>query len=79
MDNSDTEYSTNRRPISMSEESPPPAESQEVTGIQYECLSCGTKVSAEQLEVTPEIKCPMCGYRVLTKVRPPIVRHVKAR
>ncbi|MFH0848052.1 MAG: DNA-directed RNA polymerase subunit P [archaeon] len=64
----------------MSEEKPPPNESEgTVAGIQYECVSCGTSVSAEQMEVTPEIKCPMCGYRILRKVRPPIVRHVKAR
>lgn len=50
-----------------------------VSGIKYECINCGTQVSTEQLEVTPEIKCPMCGYRILKKIRPPIVRHVKAR
>ena len=56
------------------------AEAEEkVSGITYECISCGAKVTAEQLSVTPEIKCPYCGYRVLKKVRPPIVRHVKAR
>ncbi len=64
----------------MDEQSGPPSKPQEaVTGIQYECVSCGTSVSAEQLEVTPEIKCPICGYRILRKVRPPVVRHVKAR
>jgi len=31
------------------------------------------------LAMTPEIKCPFCGYRILRKVRPPIVKHVKAR
>jgi len=34
---------------------------------------------ADQLAMTPEIKCPFCGYRILRKVRPPIVKHVKAR
>jgi len=52
---------------------------EKVSGIIYECLSCSAKVTVEQLSVTPEIKCPICGYRVLKKVRPPIVRHVKAK
>ena len=61
------------------EESAKKEEAGETGGIQYECVSCGTKVTAEQLAVTPEIKCPICGYRILKKVRPPIVRHLKAR
>jgi len=64
----------------MSEEEPSKEEKPEKTGgIEYECVSCGARVTAEQLAVTPEIKCPICGYRILKKVRPPIVRHVKAR
>jgi len=50
-----------------------------IAGIMYECIGCGASVTAEQLAVTPEIKCPMCGYRVLKKVRPPIVKRVWAR
>ncbi|MCJ7506394.1 RNA polymerase Rbp10 [Candidatus Bathyarchaeota archaeon] len=61
------------------DETPSSENSKETAGIQYECVSCGTKVSAEQLAVTPEIKCPICGYRILKKARPPIVRHLKAR
>jgi len=47
------------------------------SGIIYECISCGERVTAEQLAITPEIKCPMCGYRVLKKIRPPVVKHIK--
>jgi DNA-directed RNA polymerase subunit P len=54
-------------------------ERSQVTGILYECLNCGSKVSLEELSMTPEIKCPYCGYRVLKKARPPIVKRVKAR
>jgi len=61
------------------EETPQAENSKEAAGIQYECISCGTRVTADQLAVTPEIKCPICGYRILKKVRPPIVRHLKAR
>ncbi|MEM2123293.1 MAG: DNA-directed RNA polymerase subunit P [Candidatus Bathyarchaeia archaeon] len=48
-------------------------------GISYVCVNCGAKVTSEELELTPEIKCPFCGYRVLKKTRPPIVKRVKAR
>jgi DNA-directed RNA polymerase subunit P len=48
-------------------------------GLFYECINCGSRLSADQLAMTPEIKCPFCGYRILRKVRPPIVKHVKAR
>jgi len=48
-------------------------------GLFYECINCGSKLTADQLAMTPEIKCPYCGYRILRKVRPPIVKHVKAR
>jgi len=50
-----------------------------VSGIRYRCVVCGSEVSASQLELTPEIKCPVCGFRVLRKVRPPVVKRVKAR
>jgi DNA-directed RNA polymerase subunit P len=52
---------------------------QKPTGIMYECISCGQHLTADQLAMTPEIKCPFCGYRVLRKARPPIVKRVKAR
>ncbi len=47
--------------------------------IVYECIRCGAKVSMEDLELRGgEIKCTVCGYRVLRKIRPPIVKRVKA-
>ena len=52
---------------------------QSPTGILYQCISCGEKLTLDQLAMTPEIKCPFCGYRVLKKVRPPVVKRVKAR
>ena len=45
--------------------------------VMYSCLRCGTKVSNSELNRLPEIKC-ICGFRVFTKVRPPIVKTVKA-
>jgi len=50
-----------------------------ISGILYECINCSYRVTSEELATTPEIKCPSCGYRILKKVRPPIVKHVKAR
>ena len=45
--------------------------------VVYSCLRCNTKVSNSELNRLPEIKC-ICGFRVFTKVRPPIVKTVKA-
>ena len=45
--------------------------------VIYSCLRCSTKVSNSELNRLPEIKC-ICGFRVFTKVRPPIVKTVKA-
>ena len=45
--------------------------------VIYSCLRCNTKVTYSELSRLPEIKC-ICGFRVFTKVRPPIVRTVKA-
>ena len=45
--------------------------------VIYSCLRCGIKVSNSELTRLPEIKC-ICGFRVFTKVRRPIVKSVKA-
>ena len=45
--------------------------------VFYSCLRCGIKVSNSELSRLPEIKC-ICGFRVFTKVRPPITKTVKA-
>ena len=45
--------------------------------VVYSYLRCATKVSSTELSRLPEIKC-ICGFRVFTKVRPPIVKTVKA-
>ena len=45
--------------------------------VIYSCLRCGIKVSISELTRLPEIKC-ICGFRVFTKVRPPIVKTVKS-
>ena len=45
--------------------------------VIYSCLRCGTTVPNSELSRLPEIKC-ICGFRVFTKVRPPVVKTVKA-
>ena len=45
--------------------------------VIYSCLRCNTKVSNSELNRLPEIKC-ICGFRVFTKLRPPVVKTVKA-
>ncbi len=55
-----------------------PAEEKPVNfSVFYACMRCGTQVSQSELTRLPEIKC-ICGFRVFTKVRPPIVKTVKA-
>ncbi len=50
------------------------------SGIVYECLRCGAKVSTEELELRgEEVKCTVCGYRILKKIRPPVVKRVQAK
>lgn len=45
--------------------------------VHYSCLRCGTDVSSIELGRLPEIKC-ICGYKVFTKVRPPLAKTVQA-
>jgi len=75
----------------MTEESPEPKieeTSVEETNVEettesekfdviYCCLRCGTTVPNTELARLPEIKC-ICGFRVFTKMRAPIVKTVKA-
>jgi len=48
-----------------------------IGAVTYECMSCGTLVTAEELSYLPEIKC-ICGFRVFRKIRQPIVKQLKA-
>ena len=70
----------------MAEESPDPQVEEtpveettesEKFDVIYCCLRCGTTVPNTELSRLPEIKC-ICGFRVFTKMRAPIVKTVKA-
>ena len=48
-----------------------------VEGLVYECVKCGAKVASSELELRGGgVKCTICGYRVLKKIRPPVVKRV---
>lgn len=55
------------------------SEKREGRGPYYECVNCGTQVEYRELEKYITFKCPQCGYRIFRKVRPPIIKRVKAR
>lgn len=46
----------------------------------YICANkhCKAIVTPESLNQLPGIKCPACGYRILYKKRPPVIKRVKA-
>ncbi len=46
--------------------------------IRYKCALCGKEFDSRELEMLPGVRCPYCGFRVIFKVRPPIVKKVKA-
>ena len=67
---------TEETPIADTEIEPKPQQ-QATFSVVYSCLRCGTQVSQSELSRLPEIKC-ICGFRVFNKLRPPIVKTVKA-
>ena len=64
------EPQTEEAPIEESDDSPK-------FDVIYACLRCGTSVPNTELARLPEIKC-ICGFRVFTKMRAPIVKTIKA-
>jgi len=47
--------------------------------LAYECVRCGAKVSSDELELRGgRVKCTYCGYRILKKTRPPVVKRISA-
>jgi DNA-directed RNA polymerase subunit P len=73
-----TESTESVEPIESTESVEPiettPAEKFDVI---YSCLRCGTTVPNSELSRLPEIKC-ICGFRVFTKVRAPVVKSIKS-
>ena len=44
----------------------------------YKCLNCGKDVDII-LEKAKKVICPYCGYRILEKKRPKVLKRVQAR
>jgi DNA-directed RNA polymerase subunit P len=44
----------------------------------YKCLECGREVEVE-LRTAKKIICPFCGYRIIRKDRPVVVKRVRAK
>ncbi|MHA1786036.1 MAG: DNA-directed RNA polymerase subunit P [Candidatus Helarchaeota archaeon] len=47
--------------------------------MTYICARCSREVTLEGMESLPGVKCPHCGYRILKKIRPPIIQKRIAR
>lgn len=43
----------------------------------YRCMSCRRDVKID-LKAAKKIQCPYCGYRIIEKSRPKIVKGLKA-
>ncbi len=44
----------------------------------YKCLECGREVEVE-LRTAKKIICPFCGYRIIRKDRPKVVKRLRAK
>ncbi|MFQ6020948.1 MAG: DNA-directed RNA polymerase subunit P [Candidatus Aenigmatarchaeota archaeon] len=42
----------------------------------YKCLKCGKDIKFKQIK--EKIRCPYCGYRVITKQRSKTIKKVEA-
>ncbi len=49
--------------------------------MKYVCArkSCGKEVSKKELSALPGIKCSHCGFRILYKKRPDVIKRIKVR
>jgi len=41
----------------------------------YKCINCKKNVG----KLMDKIRCPYCGYRIFVKLRPEVVKRVRAR
>lgn len=42
----------------------------------YKCGNCGKTI---ELGREDPVRCPFCGYKILLKTRPQVVKKIKAR
>jgi len=48
-----------------------------VEEVFFQCTRCGNIVPYSELKRLPYFACPACGFRVLEKVRPSIIKILK--
>ena len=46
--------------------------------VMYKCMDCGKDVKLD-LRTAKKIICPYCGYRIIRKPRPEVIKKVKVR
>jgi DNA-directed RNA polymerase subunit RPC12/RpoP len=51
----------------------------EIKNTTLECCRCHYKFKGEEMVFLDQLKCPQCGYKILKKVKPPIVHRIKAK
>lgn len=44
----------------------------------YMCMKCGRVFSRSEMEILPGIRCPYCNYKIILKVRSPMVKRIPA-
>ena len=49
-----------------------------ISKLTYKCAKCGRTFSGKEMALRRQLKCPYCNYKVIMKVRPPIVKRMKA-
>ncbi|MFH1445242.1 MAG: DNA-directed RNA polymerase subunit P [Nanoarchaeota archaeon] len=43
----------------------------------YKCQNCGREIDID-LSSDKKIQCPFCGFRIIKKMRPPVIKKVLA-
>jgi DNA-directed RNA polymerase subunit RPC12/RpoP len=50
-----------------------------MAGQLYECARCGYVQKGEQFQLLGGVKCEVCGYRIVKKIRPPVVKRIPTK
>ena len=45
--------------------------------MAYKCFNCGKEIDAKGIE--RRVICPYCSSRIIKKVRPAVIKKIKAR
>ncbi len=45
----------------------------------YKCISCGKEIMKTKMKTIKKIQCTYCGYRIIEKSRPKIIKKLKVR